>query len=82
MNLCILLPDSSTLGRHIGPSDIPIRVPVDGHIADIISRLYSSIDDDHVGSSKDHPLSITECSESQHSGLPSFLVSACEKLLT
>jgi hypothetical protein len=67
MNLCLLLPDSSALGGHIDPRETPIRVPVDGHIAEIISRLYSSLDDDHVVSSDDHPPSITECSESQHS---------------
>jgi hypothetical protein len=67
MNVCLLLPDSSTRGRDIDRSEIAIRVPVDGHIAEIFSRLYSHFDDDQFVSSEDDAPWITECSESKHS---------------
>jgi hypothetical protein len=53
VSLCILLPNSSELGRDIDPRETLIRLPVDRGTANIISLLYSGIGDDRSVSSED-----------------------------
>jgi hypothetical protein len=66
-NLCLYFPRSSELRCDIDPTETPIRLRVDVDIAQIISKLYSEVDADHVVSPDDDSPAMGQCSAAQYS---------------